>query len=360
MSRENTLKFWFDLENAPNVLFFEPIAKRLKEMNHTVYVTCRHYSDVPELARLYGIGGAAVGWHGGKSKLRKISVGLLRSLLLAKWAGRKKIDLAVGFGSRPLEVACALLRIPNATVFDYEHASKSALGLRFYNWLFAPEEVPNRHFAEKGIPREKIIKYRGLKEEVYTGVYKFNTDSLKHVEYDENKVIVTIRPPATKATYHNHLGEIICRRVLEIIVRDTSVLAMFLRRDGDSTFDEFLQYENIKPVTVPVKGLDLIIKSDLVISGGGTMVREAAALGIPAYSIFAGKKGAVDDRLSREGRLMLIRKPEDVARIRFVKRDKQPCRSDKNGCVLQFFVDEFVRLARQACSQGDKGKFVHE
>jgi predicted glycosyltransferase len=343
MNRQKTLTFWFDLETAPDVLFFEPIAKRLKEMNHTIYITCRNYSDVPDLAKLHGIEGATVGWHGGKSKAKKILIGLLRSSLLAKWARKKNIDFAVGFGSRPLGVASTLLGIPNACVFDYEHALK--FGCRFHNWMFTPEEVSTQFLVKEGIPEERLIKYHGLKEEVYTGVYKYDVDSLKHLEYDENKVIVTIRPPATKATYHDRLSEVICRRVLERIARDPSILALFLRRDDEATFDEFLEYENIKRVTVPVKGLDLIVKSDLVISGGGTMVREAAALGVPAYSIFAGKKGAVDDRLAHEGHLVLIRRPEDVTKVRFVKRDKQLCGGGKNRSVLEFFVNEFIRLA---------------
>ena len=345
---KNRVNIWIDLENTPNVPFFEPIVKQLRKMNHTVYITCRDYSNIPVLSKLYGIQGSTVGWHGGKNKIQKLFIGLLRSMLLAKWARKKQIDLAVGFGSRTLAVASRLLKIPNATVFDYEHGSVYAY--RFCDWVFTPEEVSNQYLIERGIPEKKLIKYTGLKEEVYAGVYKYNSASLDQLEFDEEKVIVTIRPPATKAHYHDHLSEVICRRVLERIVGDSSTIAIFLRRAGDSTFDEFLQYENIKTLTSIVKGLDLIINSDLIISGGGTMVREAAALGVPAYSVFTGKMGAVDERLAREGRLMMIRKPKDVSRIRFAKRDKQVCSGGKKESVLEFFVNEFARLARNSRS----------
>jgi len=344
----NRVHIWIDLENTPNVPFFEPIVKRLREINHTVYITCRDYSDIPTLSQLYGIQGYTVGWHGGKNKIQKVFIGLLRSMLLAKWARKKQIDLAVGFGSRTLAVAARLLKIPNATVLDYEHASMCAC--RFCDWIFAPEEVSSKYLFERGIPGKKLIKYAGLKEEVYAGVYKYNGRLLSQLEYDGEKVIVTIRPPATKAHYHDNLSEIICIRVLERIVQDPSSTAIFLRRDGDSTFDKFLQYQNIKTITTPVKGLDLIINSDLVISGGGTMVREAAALGVPAYSIFTGKMAAVDERLARQRRLILIRKPKDVTKIQFVKRDKQVCCEGKKTSVLEFFVNEFVRLAMKSRS----------
>lgn len=345
---KNRVNIWIDLENTPNVPFFEPIVKRLRKMNHTVYITCRDYSDIPVLSKLYGIQASTVGWHGGKNKIRKVYIGLLRAILLAKWARKKKIDLAVGFGSRTLALASRLLKITNATVFDYEHGSTYAY--RFCDWVFVPEEVSSQYLIERGISEKKLIKYTGLKEEVYAGVYKYDNGSLDQFKYDEEKVVVTVRPPATKAHYHDHLSEIICRRVFERIAGDSSTMAIFVRRDGDSTFDEFLQYENIKIITAPFKGLDLIFNSDLVISGGGTMVREAAAIGVPAYSVFTGKMGAVDERLSREGRLIMIRKPEDVSRIRFVERDKQVYSGGEKASVLEFFVNEFVRLARKSHS----------
>ncbi len=345
---KNRVNIWIDLENTPNVPFFEPIVKQLRKMNHTVYITCRDYSGIPALSRLYGIEGSTVGWYGGKNKIQKLFVGLLRSMLLAKWARKRQIDLAVGFGSRTLAVASGLLRIPNATVFDYEHISTGAY--RFCDWVFVPKEVSSQYLIERGIPEKKLIKYTGLKEEVYAGVYKYNRGSLDQLKYDGEKVVVTIRPPATKAHYHDHLSEIICRRILERIAEDSSIMAIFIRRGDDSTFDEFLQYENIKTMTASVKGLDLIINSDLVISGGGTMTREAAATGVPAYSVFTGKMPAVDEQLAREGRLIMIRKPEDVSRIKFVKRDKQVCSGGKNASVLEFFINEFVRLARKSRS----------
>ena len=343
---ENRINFWIDLENTPNVLFFEPIVKRLRSMNHTVYITCRDYSDIPMLSKLYGIQGSTVGWHGGRNKIQKICVGLVRSMLLAKWARKKQIDLAVGFGSRTLALASGLLRIPNITIFDYEHISTAAY--KFCDWVFVPEEVSSQYLVERGIPERKLIKYTGLKEEVYASVYKADGSSLGQMEYDKEKVIVTIRPPATKAHYHNHLSEIICKRILERVVGDSSIVAIFLKRDDDSTFDEFFKYENIKRLEVPVKGLDLIINSDLVISGGGTMIREAVALGIPAYSVFTGKMPAVDERLVCEGRLVMVREPEGVNRIQFVKRDKQMRPGSKNASLLEYFVNEFVRLARQS------------
>ncbi|MCP4700226.1 MAG: DUF354 domain-containing protein [Gammaproteobacteria bacterium] len=338
--------FWFDLENTPDVLFFEPISKRLREAGHTVYTTCRNYSGVPELAELYGIGGDITGSHAGEKFYKKVAVGLLRSYLLAKWSKGKKIDLAVGFGSRPLAVACGLLRIPNASVYDYEHVSIGALN-RFCQHIFVPEEVPLSYLTARGTPQRKIVRYSGLKEEVYTDVYQHDKGLLARLGCDESKIIVTIRPPATLAHYHDHSSEEICCRVLEKIAKDSSVEAILMTRADDNSFDRFLACDNIKDLPFQVKGLDLIANSDLVISGGGTMVREAVALGVPAYSLFTGKQGAVDEQLSREGRLILVRKLEDAAKVCFQKRLRSQTAGDKKAPVLDFFVDAFSALAER-------------
>jgi predicted glycosyltransferase len=343
---EKTLHFWFDLENAPDVLFFYPIVSRLKSIGHRVSITFRDYSEVPQLMSLYGLQGKAVGVHAGKHMIMKVAIGLHRSFLLLHWAMGKRVDLAVGFGSRPLAVACGILRIPNATVFDYEHVSVGALK-KFSNWIFVPQEVSLFNLAQKGIPASKIIQYAGLKEEVYTCFYEHKQGFLESLGLDKNKVIVTIRPPATKAHYHDLVSETICRKVLEKIASDSAVVAIFLRRDGDSTFDEFLDYNNIVNLNKPVDGLSLIVNSDLVISGGGTMIREAVLLGVPSYSTFTGTQGMVDECLSREGRLVLVRTPDEISKIVFKKRDRNLITKQNDTPVLNFFLSEFVRLAKK-------------
>lgn len=343
------LSFWFDLENAPDVLFFEPIAKSLRELGHTVYTTSRDYSSVPALAELYGIGGDIVGQHGGHNKMGKILVGLQRSYQLMRWKQGRRIDLAVGFGSRPLAVACGLLRLPNATVYDYEHVSIGALN-RFCDWIFVPEEVPLERLLARGTPQQKLVRYSGLKEEVYTGVYEPDYSLLEKLQLDPERIIITLRPPATLAHYHEHTGEIICKRILEDIAAQPALQCVLMTRDHDSTFDAFLDYPNINDLPFPVKGLDLIAISDAVISGGGTMVREAVALGVPSFSTFTGTQGAVDEELAQEGRLMLVRDPADVEKISYSKRADRSVKDFQKTTVRDFFVQAYIHLAQEGRS----------
>jgi len=348
------LTFWFDLENAPDVLFFEPIVKALRELGHTVHTTSRDYSSVPQLAKLYGISGTVVGTHGGDKYLNKVITGLLRSYQLMRWKHDQHIDLAVGFGSRPLAVACGLLCIPNTTVYDYEHVSIGALN-RFCDWILVPEEVPLAHLRERGTPERKLVRYSGLKEEVYTGVYEPDYSLLEKLTLDPERMIVTVRPPATLAHYHDHTSVVICNQILENIAAQPELQCVLMTRDHDTIFDRFLDYPNINRLPFPVKGLDLIAISDAVISGGGTMVREAVALGVPAFSIFTGKQGAVDEELSRVGRLALVRDPADLTKIIFRKRADRSVKDFQKTTVRDYFVQEYLRLAKQGVT-GEKTK----
>lgn len=339
------MNFWFDLENAPDVLFFEPIVRHLVKMNHNVFVTCRNYSNVPKLATLYGIPGQIVGFYGGKNIIAKYIVGLIRSFLLIKWSIGKKIDLAIGFGSRPLALTCRLIRIPNASIIDYEHVSVSDL-IKLCNWIYIPEAVSLDYFIKQGEHRENIKKFPGLKEEVYTNLYIPNNKVLSQLGFEESKISVVIRPPAFSAHYHNHSSVVICKNILQNIATNSRINAILVGRDNDNSYNDFLNYNNVKQLVKPMKGLDLIAESDVVISGGGTMVREAVALGIPSYSIFTGKLGAVDKRLAEEGRLILIRKLKDIDKISFKKRKKKLIQNKRDTSTLDFFVSEFIRLAQ--------------
>ena len=336
--------FWFDLENAPDVLFFEPITRRLQTAGHDVLHTARDYADVPALAERYGLAYEIVGSYGGKSMARKLLAGVTRSLQLGLWARKRGIDLAVGFGSRPLALTCRMMRIRNATVIDYEHVSVKQLG-RFCDVFYIPDEVPTEYLADRQVPAAKVRHFTGLKEEVYTAGYAQKEDLIAKLGIDRNKVVAVIRPPATSAHYHDHTSEVICREILAAIAKNQDVHAIYLRRDRDATFDEFLEVDNIHLLPGPVDGMDMIAMADLVLSGGGTMIREAVAIGVPAYSFFTGRLGAVDEKLSGEGRLHLVRGPEDAGAIQFVKRDRHKASDREAPPVLDFFVNEFVRLA---------------
>jgi predicted glycosyltransferase len=110
------------------------------------------------------------------------------------------------------------------------------------------------------------------------------------------------------------------------------------------------EYISVGKAIIPdhvIDGLNLLWHSDLAISGGGTMNREAAALGVPVYSIFRGTIGAVDKYLAAQGRLVLLESSDDVrSKIRIEKRDKSGPGMSQSKAVMNRIVDEIIRISK--------------
>ncbi len=320
-------KIWIDLDNSPHVPFFLPIMKELEKKGYSVFVTTRDCFQVCSLADYYKLKHTRIGKHYGANKLLKILGTLWRTMQLAPLVFREKPVLSLSHGSRSLIMLSSLFRIPTVLLFDYEHSKslpflKPILGI-------APEVIQSpdmqKHF------KCGLRGYHGLKEDVYVSSYTPDRSVLKKLGLNEKDIIVTIRPPATEAHYHNPESEKLFSAAVEFLATVPSVRMVILPRN-EITQRELI-YKNWpelckqKKIIVPdqvLNGLDLIWYSDLVISGGGTMNREAAALGVPVYSIFRGKIGAVDRYLAEQGRLVMIETPGDVrSKIRPIRRAKK-------------------------------------
>src|SRR3989442_14979658 len=129
---------------------------------------------------------------------------------------------------------------------------------------------------------------------------------------DGRDLVVTVRPPATEAHYHKPEAEVLLDAALGLLTHRPDVRVILLPRNekqAQTLRKQWGKWIANRKIVIPehvVDGLNLIWFSDLIISGGGTMNREAAALGVPVYSIFRGKIGAVDHYLSMRGRLVLL------------------------------------------------------
>lgn len=339
--------FWIDLDNPYCVTFFYRIIERLRELGHSVYVTYRDGFGIEALLSVYGVSGEKIGCCAGASRVLKSLVALKRAFLLKKWARGKPINFALSFGSRSQVLCCGLLgSIPSAIVFDYEYVSMSVFNW-FCQWMFVPVDISTDVWKEKKTPLSKLVKFSGLKESVYVLDELADHRLLRELGINAERAIAVLRPPAVTAHYHDKRSEVIFRKILERIADDRSTFGIIVPRRRNESYKLFLTCENIIELPFSVKGPGLIGASDLVISGGGTMVREAAVLGVPAYSVFTGRLGAIDRRLSREGRLLLVRDLQDVDRILFRKRIAKEAAHAEEPSLLEFFVDNAVSLAKQ-------------
>ncbi len=317
-------RIWIDLDNTPHVPLFLPIIRALEAEGHSVVVTARDAFQVCSLAEYHGLKCKVIGRHYGANKIMKVVGTVWRAVQLLPTVLRAKPDVSMSHGSRPLELLSAALGIPSMLLFDYEHAKRlpfvrPELGV-------APESIADPDVAKDF--RHGVRSYKGLKEDVYAATFQPDPSILGVLGVSSDEILVTIRPPATEAHYHNPEAETLYVEVVEFLGATPGVRVVILPRTAGAqrefvyrTWPRLCEERKIIVPTQALDGLNLVWFSDLVVSGGGTMNREAAALGVPVYSIFRGKLGAVDRYLSHEGRLVLIESLEDVrSKLRIVKR----------------------------------------
>jgi predicted glycosyltransferase len=326
-SRVGSKRIWIDLDNTPHVPFFHPIIRALEREGHTVTVTARNAFQVISLADFHGLTYQTVGRHYGASKVMKVAGTLRRAVQLLPIVLRERPQMSMSHGSRPLELLSFLRGIPSLRIFDYEYTIelpflKPALGV-------APDAIDDPELVK--CFRYGLRSYRGLKEDVYTATFRPEPSILAQLGVTAGEILVTIRPPATEAHYHNPEADRLFVETVNVLGATADVRMVILPRtvssQGDFISRTWPRWCEERRIIVPERaldGLNLVWFSDLVVSGGGTMNREAAALGVPVYSIFRGRLGAVDRRLAREGRLVLIETLEDVRlKLRPVKRERR-------------------------------------
>ncbi len=302
---------WIDLENSPHVPFFRPWIDWLRDAGHDVLLTARDLSQTYELLRLHGLDFVAVGGHGGGGRARKALRGITRAAALARVVGGKRVALAMGHGSRAQVLAAAGLGIPSVSFLDYEYVALRLFGVLCHR-VFVPDAVSPDVLRERGLPQRRLVSYPGFKEQIYL-------DPRIDHPCPADPPLVLVRPPARLAHYHTPRSEVLYRRVIERLTAAPPVYrVLFLPRYAQDLVELralAARHPHLAVAETPLLGRDLLLSASLVVSGGGTMVREAAVLGIPAASFFGGPVGGVDEALSRAGRLWMLRNEADVDRM---------------------------------------------
>jgi len=303
------MRVWVDLTNSPHVLVMRPLIEAMREDGHEVEVTARAFAQTIELCERFGIAYTAIGHHRG-GRLASKGLGLVsRSMALVRWARGRGFDVAMGHGSNDVTVAAAVLRIPSATAFDYEFATvQHNLNCRLARAVVVPEAIPPERLDRFGA-REKLRRYPGLKEEYYLADFEPDTAVLGELGVDRGRPLGVVRTPPEVSLYHRFENSLF-RRVLERLAAEGAQTVVLPRTGGQAA-----EVRRLGPFTVPDHAVDaqsLVAYADLVVSAGGTMNREAVALGTPVYTTFGGRLGAVDEALLREGRLRRLYDPAEI------------------------------------------------
>jgi len=314
------MRVWVDLTNSPHVLVLRPIVAALRAQGHEVQITARDFAQTLGLLERFRIDHTVVGRHRG-GRLAAKGLGLIsRSTALARWARPRGFDLALGHGSNDVTVAARLLRIPCSTMFDYEWATvQHTVNCRLAQAVVVPEAIPPDRLARYGAAR-KIAAYPGLKEEYYLADFEPDPAVLGDLGLDPHEPIAVIRTPPAVSLYHRFENDVLGAVLARLRGRQVVVLPRTPQQRAELRDSGFV---------VPERAIDaqsLIAYADLVISAGGTMNREAVALGTPVWTTFQGRLGAVDERLIADGRMRSLERAEDVV---LVKRARQAAQQDR-------------------------------
>ncbi len=317
------MRIWIDLANSPQVLFLRPIIAELERRGHEVLITSRYYAQTVALADKYKLVHTPIGHHKGKNLLNSVRVTVSRILGLVNWARMQPpIDLAISHNSYSQAMATALLRIPFVTLMDYEHQPLNHLCFRLARRVLVPEAFPDDFLAKFGAGR-KGIKYHGLKEQVYLSDFSPRADFLQDHGIPAERIVAVMRPPAPWAPYHRMENTVFDQVLATLAAADETFIVFLPRVPAQAQAASALGHANLWVPPQALDGPNLLYHADLVISGGGTMNREAAVLSTPVYTVFKGKPAAVDRYLIEHGRMVQVREAEDIEKIRIRKKQRK-------------------------------------
>jgi len=305
------MRVWIDMTASAHVLVFRPLIEILRGRGDEVQITARDYAQTLQLLDLHGLeADAVIGRHGGRSRVQKARQMTHRLGALRRWAKGRDFDIALAHGSHELTITARRLGIPSSTTFDYEFATiQHQLGCRAATKVVVPDAIPPERLEKYGAVPPKLVQYPGLKEEYYLSDFEPDRSLLDRFGVDPTRVLVVLRPPPDVSLYHRHSNPLF-PQTIDHLGRLENVHAFVLPRTEEQR--EYVRELALPSVILPEKAVDaqsLIALADVVVSAGGTMNSEAAALGVPVYTTYGGRLGGVDEELIRDGRLKPLTDP---------------------------------------------------
>jgi uncharacterized protein len=326
------MRVWADMSGPAHVLVLRPIIERLRSAGHDVTVTSREYTQTQELLALHHMEHTPIGRHGGASRVRKLLRLIQRTGRMRRFGRGAGYDLAIAHGSNDLAISARVLGIPEANMHDYEFAvAQHQVGCRLAKRVIFPDSVPPERLRRFGVGPEKLFQYPGIKEEYYLADFEVDPDALEKVGVDTERVVVVVRPPPDVSLYHRKSNPLF-PQVLARIGTDKNVHAVVLPRTEQQR--DYVKDLALPSLIVPdhaVEAQSLIALADLVVSAGGTMNREAVALGTPVYTTYGGRLGGVDETLIRSNRLRPLTDPRA---LELVKKSGQGERVRRDPSLL--------------------------
>jgi predicted glycosyltransferase len=311
---------WVDLTNPAHVVVLRPLVELLEAGGNEVTLTARPLSHTIELLEDWGHPYTAIGHHGGAGRVGKALAATSRTAQAFAFARGKGFDYGLAHGSTDLPPVGRLLGIPNTTMFDYEWARlQHELNCRLATRVLVPDAIPAERVERYGARPPKLVRYPGLKEEYYLAGFEPDESVPAELGVDPKRILAVVRTAPSYALYLGGSENELLPRVLRRLLDEGAQVVVLARTDEQRRRLRELDAGLIVPERA-VDGRSLAALADLVVSAGGTMIREAAVLGTPVWSIFEGRPGAVDEQLGREGRVRFLRDPAELVVAKATER----------------------------------------
>jgi predicted glycosyltransferase len=313
-------RVWVDLTNPAHVVVLRPLVELLEAGGHEVTLTARPLSHTTELLDDWGHPYTAIGHHGGAGRVGKALAATSRTAQAFRFARGKRFDYGLAHGSTDLPPVGRLLGIANTTMFDYEWARlQHELNCRLATRVLIPDAIPAERVERYGARPPKLVRYPGLKEEYYLAGFEPDESVPAELGVDRERILAVVRTAPSYALYLGGSENELLPRVLRRLVDEGAQVVVLARTNEQRQRLRELDAGLIVPERA-VDGRSLAALADLVVSAGGTMIREAAVLGTPVWSIFEGRPGAVDEQLAREGRIRFLRDPAELVVAKATER----------------------------------------
>lgn len=334
------MNFWFDIANAPHATLFKPIVAELEKRGHHAFITAWDRGQTASLTRRTWPEAELLGSGFRTSRLTKGTAMLHRSSRLLRATRTRRLDVAVSHNSYSQIVAASRANLPAITMMDYEHQPANHLAFRLATKVIVPQAIPSSTLRRLGAGDQKVIRSPWLKEEIALSSFVPDPSFRQLLSIPENQPLITLRPAPEGALYHRGPNTLF-RELLAVLTDSGAALLLSPRTTAQA--HEFEGTPGMAVLKSAVSGGDLLFHSDLFVGAGGTMTREAAVLGTRTFSIFAGKPGAVDQRLISSGRMQKLANAQDLP-LKEIRRVRGRCWV-ANHRVTRQFVDLLVSVA---------------
>jgi len=276
------LKIWFDVLTPKQLLFFEPMIRRIKQ-NHTVLCTSRDYQQVTQLAKIRGLKLIIVGKHGGTRRHDKLNASLHRAKSLSLRIKKFSPDITISFCSPEAARVSYGLDISHICFSDSPHATAvMRLVIPLVQKLLIPWIIPKKKFTKFGINIKDVISYRAIDAAVIARRKVSENNKIRSKKNGRKTILVRVEEEYASYSTKKRPAIPIIKEILENFPNEE---IMVMGRYASQV--RHLQQVFGKKIRVLSKVIDskiLLKKIDVFIGSGGTMTAESALLGIPTIS----------------------------------------------------------------------------